>query len=69
MDSIQFCYWLQGFFEISKADCLTTEQIEIIKKHLSSVFTGEILNGNPSIIFDTLLKPPPNEFGGGGKVC
>lgn len=56
MESTHFCYWLQGFFEISKTKELTESQVEIIKKHLASVFTGEILNANPTVLFDTIVR-------------
>lgn len=32
-----FVYWLQGYFEISKAEHLTAEQTEIVKQHLALV--------------------------------
>jgi hypothetical protein len=45
MTSREFCYWLQGYFEINKgAGALTQEQSEIIQKHLSLVFIHEIDN-------------------------
>lgn len=50
MQSRDFIYWLQGFFEITDAssssnrapDGLTTGQVEMIKKHLAMVFIHEI---------------------------
>ncbi len=42
MNSIDFCYWLQGYFEVSKAEDLTPEQTEIVKSHLDLVFKHEI---------------------------
>ncbi len=43
MKSTEFCYWLQGFFEISGgANSLTKEQSEMIQKHLHLVFKHEI---------------------------
>ena len=42
MNSIDFCYWLQGHFEISEATELNEKQIEIIKNHLNLVFKHEI---------------------------
>lgn len=44
MKSRDFCYWLQGFFEIAGSDHSTLDknQITIIKKHLSLVFEHEI---------------------------
>lgn len=35
----QFCYWLQGFFEISDPVELDYEEIKQIKNHLNLVFT------------------------------
>lgn len=34
----QFCYWLQGYFEISGSTKLNKEQVDVIKEHLSLVF-------------------------------
>ena len=50
MTSDQYCFWLQGFFEISGQNELTPQQVQIIKDHLTLVFnkvtppypTGEI---------------------------
>ncbi len=38
MEPINFAYWLQGFFELSKSNKLTEEQVAEIKNHLSLVF-------------------------------
>lgn len=51
MTSRDFCYWLQGYFEIaSLADSstgqITTAQADMIKRHLNMVFVHEI---DPSI--------------------
>jgi len=46
MTSREFCYWLQGYFEIAKQSSqppgLTTYQTSIIEKHLAMVFKHEI---------------------------
>jgi hypothetical protein len=47
MTSRDFCYWLQGFFELSTASgentmLLTEDRIELIKNHLAMVFVHEI---------------------------
>ena len=46
MSSRDFCYWLQGFFEIASENApaltLSNEQVELIKKHLDLVFIHEI---------------------------
>lgn len=42
MQSRDFCFWLQGFFEVSGAKEITPEQTELIKRHLNMVFKHEI---------------------------
>lgn len=36
----QFCYWLQGFFELTRAKKLTTQQVADIQSHLETVFAA-----------------------------
>ncbi len=38
MNAENFVYWLQGFFEMTEAQKLTPEQVEMIKEHLHLVF-------------------------------
>ena len=41
MNSLEFAYWLAGFFELSTDDSLKTlneQQVKIIKEHLELVF-------------------------------
>jgi len=48
--SRDFCYWLQGYFELSLCDknkevqakSISIEQTQIIKNHLAMVFAHEI---------------------------
>lgn len=44
MTSREFCYWAQGYFEISNGDGigLSGAQVDIFRKHLSLVFKHEI---------------------------
>lgn len=47
MKSRDFCYWLQGFFELRnistpKDKQLVHEEVEMIEKHLNLVFKHEI---------------------------
>lgn len=35
----EFCYWLQGFFELSESNGMSPKQVEIVKEHLRLVFT------------------------------
>lgn len=39
MDSTQFLYWLQGFFEIAEPTTLNEKQIQIIKDHMKLAMT------------------------------
>jgi hypothetical protein len=41
MTSNDFCYWLNGFFELSNGTTLTDEQVNIIRDHLNLVFKKE----------------------------
>lgn len=38
MNATEFCYWLQGFFEVSNPANLTKKQTEMVKEHLGLVF-------------------------------
>jgi len=40
MNTTEFCYWLQGFFEMANPMQLSMQQIAMIKKHLALVFTN-----------------------------
>lgn len=42
MTSVQFCFWLQGFFELQGPHKIRPDQVELIKKHLNMVFYHEI---------------------------
>lgn len=43
MNSRDFVYWLQGFFELSgDIDLINGEQLDLIKRHLAMVFVHEI---------------------------
>lgn len=47
MTSRDFCFWLQGFFELKEVDSsepifLTSNQIKMIKEHLALVFQHDI---------------------------
>ncbi len=38
MNDIEFCYWLQGFFELYEPLSLNSEHCRLIKNHLDMVF-------------------------------
>lgn len=42
MNTIDFCFWLQGYFEISGETELSKEQVKVIRNHLDLVFKHEI---------------------------
>lgn len=42
MTSRDFCYWLQGYFEVAKPTLIDAKEIELIQKHLNLVFKHEI---------------------------
>lgn len=47
MNTQDFCYWLQGFFELTGEDKLSEQQVKMIKEHLQLVF-----NKQTTITFD-----------------
>lgn len=42
MKSRDFCYWLQGFFELTGSAAITEPQADMIRVHLALVFKHEI---------------------------
>lgn len=42
MKAHEFCYWLQGLFELAKPESLTPEQTDLVKRHLNMVFIHDI---------------------------
>lgn len=70
MQSRDFCYWLQGFFEVSGAKSTSEEQTKMIRDHLNLVFVHEI---DPSMgdekhqatlnkIHGSVLGTPPGQI-------
>ena len=53
MKSEQFCYWLQGLFELKNPKELDEVQVKIIKNHLKLVFLYDI---DPSYTEDPRLN-------------
>lgn len=59
MNPRDFCYWLQGYFEVGKSSDLSKEQVEVIRKHLRLVFDNVIeydKHSTVSINYDTELE-------------
>jgi len=42
MKASEFCYWLQGLFELDNPQELNVRQTTIIKRHLALVFKHDI---------------------------
>lgn len=42
MTSRDFCYWLQGYFEVEGPKVIDSTKLEVIKKHLALVFEHEL---------------------------
>jgi hypothetical protein len=42
MKATEFCYWMQGFFELSATKTLNEDQVESLRKHLDMVFIHDI---------------------------
>jgi hypothetical protein len=55
MKSIEFCYWLQGLFELQDVASLNQKQTEVIKKHLKMVFAYEKQPNNFCIFLNGYL--------------
>lgn len=64
MTTVQFAFWLQGFFELSNPKTLNEEQTEMVKKHLALVFYHEI---DPSYSSDPKKQEEMNKIHSGSK--
>lgn len=42
MKAHEFCYWLQGCFELGNISNLSEQQVQVIKNHLNMVFLHDI---------------------------
>lgn len=51
MTARDFCYWLQGLFELGAPQSLNATQTDLIKRHLQLVFKHEIdpSQGGPDV--------------------
>jgi hypothetical protein len=54
MNSLDFCYWLRGYFEINGEQAITKKQAEIISKHLTLVFEEKAKDLEPVSEADVL---------------
>lgn len=55
MQAKDFCFWLQGMFEVVDPKELTSEQVAIIKQHLALVFKHDPTMAHPAP--PTTLRP------------
>ncbi len=67
MKAHEFCYWLQGYFELRDGtnDTLSAAQVDVIKSHLNMVFFHDIDNKYPKeqqAVLNELHKPTPPFF-------
>lgn len=62
MNPTEFCYWLQGYFELREGNSALTEgQTEIIKDHLQLVFKKDTPDRNQTTHSNL---PSPTKRGG-----
>lgn len=54
MNERDFCYWLQGFVELTEADNISPEQWQAVKDHLKLVFEKKtpVYHFEPDAILD-----------------
>ncbi len=64
MTSRDFCFWLQGFYEIAEPKEISAKQAEMIKRHLGLVFMHEI---DPSYSNDEKIQEMMNDVHNGIK--
>jgi len=65
MTSRDFCYWLQGYFEVSNPKEINDKETQMIKKHLALVFKHEI---DPSMGDEKHQEELNNIHGGNDDV-
>ena len=62
MKTSEFCYWLQGYFELSNTNELSKSQVDIIKNHLNLVFVHDLdpkqVKDKLQQIHDAKIQPP-----------
>jgi hypothetical protein len=58
MSPSEFCYWLQGFFELGGSTVLSREQVEMIKAHLGYVFEHKAVSSNTPETTSSTTRTP-----------
>ena len=63
MNSTEFCYWLQGYFEIAGKDVtLSTDQAKIVQEHLKLVFDKQTPPSPFDITVPEVLGQPKSYY-------
>lgn len=74
MQARDFCFWLQGYFEIAGDKELSAEQAAVIKQHLVFVFKRDDTMGAPAHPVNLFggppitWKTPPSQTGGASFI-
>ena len=68
MNMQDFCYWLQGFFEINDSNQLTPKQVDVIREHLNLVFKHVVGAPVAHVKPATPVSPPFTGGAGGAGV-
>jgi len=64
MTTDQFCFWLQGLFELCpELTSLNDNQVKMIRQHLEYVFNGKTQSGNPVSTLTTTTTTSPTTPG------
>lgn len=66
MNFESFAYWLRGFFEIGGERALTLEEVKVISRHLTLVFSGEVAKDLPPVTEVKSLKELADAIRKGG---
>lgn len=79
MTSENFCYWLQGYLELTSQDNLTAEQIQIINDHLALVLDKQTPQRKKTVAekpaspiddaFPPKIQPAPLYRPDSGRIC
>lgn len=63
----EFCYWLQGMFELTDAKTLDERQTELIRQHLDLVF--QKVTGPKTVPWPKVPMPAPRAVSSDKRYC
>lgn len=74
MNAQDFCYWLQGLFELGQPAALSAEQTEMVRRHLALVFENvtappALAPAKPATSSADLLREALEEAGRADRGC